>query len=167
MEDIVVKLGELSRRDAVFRSQQMGGKDEAVPAAVMELAEIVQQRPFECRALPHVSPESASAELRAALMIDEPEPFAQRHVIERAGEERRFRAVGRNDGVGLFSACRHVVVRQVRQAEQECFERLLLVGEQWMDPVELPVDFFGARAQRGLRLVVCTCPSALLGQRIA
>jgi hypothetical protein len=103
-------------------------------------AEEVEERPFHLRALAGVEPEAVAAELRAALVVDEPEARRERDVILRLGE-RGLLAPRAHDAIVLLPARGHAVVGKVR-------ERGHPIVEIRVEPAELDLHRGDLVAQR-------------------
>jgi hypothetical protein len=103
-----------------------------------------------------VDPEAAAAELGPPLVVDQPEPRAQLHVVEGLVREVRLAAPGVHDLVGFLAADRRTVIGQVRQFAQQAVQHAVRLGPAGLQCGDL-IAQLGGRLLRG-DCVLARCP---------
>ena len=156
---LVGEFGELSRAVTAGIVELMRGQDEFVTVFKVFLDEIVEERPFQTRAVSAVNPESVAAQFDAALVVDEPQRSAKVDMVLDGEREDGRLAEHSHHLIVLLFAGEQIGVGNVGQTGQEIayplFERgdsLVAAGNLVADCahfLEDVVDGFARLLERG------------------
>ena len=125
VKHIVGKFGELPGGKPTGFVENVWGQDKFVAVADVAVDKVVEQCPFEARAIADVEPETGTPHFDAALVVDQAEVRDEVDVIFGVEVRCGFFAPSADRTVVFLASARHVVGRDIGKPLEECVDAVL------------------------------------------